>query len=146
MIIKFDYDKIAFHWATLKPAIEEALPPGVVRTPGLMNRVLAELLSGAMQCWLIYEGDPVRVLGVCTTKILNEDLLGVKSLLIYSLYGWEPLETFEDDYRRLAEWAKVQGCRSIVAYTANPAVLSMVRRLGGNTDFTYVSFDLGRAE
>ena len=146
MLVELGAVQIARHWAVIKYSVERAVPPLVKIHPDLTNRILQMLLSGQMTCWVggTSLGIGVSADVVMITLPLEDPVSQSKSLLIYSLFGFQAMdsETWKDNFEQLTKWAKGAGFESITAYTNVDAVLAQSARLGWQTSTHLISYDL----
>jgi hypothetical protein len=139
-------DQISRFWDIIRFAIEESLPPITGEGPDKMNRILSSLLSGKADCWASYvkEKESRRFEGIVITKIQYDDISSTRNLLIYCLYGYEHIESesWTTGLKTLVKYASSKGCHRIIAYTDEPRIIEMVKKLGGETDYTFISIPL----
>jgi hypothetical protein len=144
MLTKLIPSQVAQFWNVIKYSLEQSLPPIAGDSPERMNRILASCLSGTSDVWVSYErtDDNVKFNGIAVTRILFDDVSYTRSLLIYSLFGYGKFETREWllGLKSLADYAKSKRCSQIVAYTDNQQIVSLVKRLGGESRY-FVSFN-----
>jgi hypothetical protein len=144
MIIQLLPDQVATLWSYIKFAFEESMPPYVNKEDYDSNKVLASLLSGKAQCWIVYEqlDNEKRFESVVITQVLHDRESDHKNLLIYSLYGDNISEkNWRHGLVALAKWGVERGCKAIVAYTDNKVIINKVLQFGGFTS-TFVSIPL----
>lgn len=141
LLVRVQPKKLAEHWAFIKLAIASATPPNVELSEELMLRILCQLLAGKMQVWVANRKDvfPAKAIALLTTSLVEDEVTGARTLLIFSLYGWEPIS--EDEYRQgletLAIFAKAENCTCIAFYTIDPNVIKMAEAVGFMTEFRY---------
>ena len=137
-------DQIATLWDYIKYAFEQSVPPSADRGIYDSNQVLSALLSGKAQCWILYEKiDNVRRFeGVVITEIIRDNIMGVRNLLIYSLYGDNiSNRSWREGLVALAKWGIKNGCRNIVGYTDNKLIVNKVLQFGGSIS-TFISIPI----
>jgi len=142
MITQLLPDQIAALWDYIKFAFEESIPPNKGTYDS--NQVLSALLSGKAQCWIVYEKvDNVRKFeGVVITEVIRDNIMGVRNLLIYSLYGDNiSNRSWREGLVALAKWGVRQGCKSIVGYTDNKLIVNKVLQFGGGVS-TFISISI----
>jgi hypothetical protein len=139
-------EQVSKFWDVVKYAIEQSLPPIAGENPDRMNRILASILSYKTQCWASYVRDEdVRTFnGIVLTRIVTDDISGLKSLLIYCLYGYNNVseDSWKTGFKTLVKWAMSKGCSSIIGYTDNPRAIEIVKKFGGEAKQTFVSIPL----
>jgi len=144
MITQLLPDQIATLWDYVRYAFEESIPPSVDRRIYDSNQLLSSLLSGKAQCWIAYEKRAnERVFeGVVITEIIRDDVMGIRNLLIYSLYGTDVShKTWRHGLVALAKWGAKNRCRAIVGYTDNKLIIDKVLQFGGNVS-SFVSIPI----
>jgi len=147
MLTRLLPDQIAKFWDVVKYGIEQSLPPTIGEHPDKMNRILSSCLSGKIQCWASYtKAEETRFEGVVLTQILYDDASYTKNLLIYCLYGYEDVDerSWFSGLESLAKFAKREKCSQVVAYTNKKGIVKLVDRLGGDTSFTFISFNVDK--
>jgi hypothetical protein len=139
-------DQIAKFWPIIKYAVEESLPPNIGEHPDKMNRVLLAMLSGKLEVWVSYKRDENKFEAVSVTQILYDEASGTRNLLLYCLYGYVKISesSWKEAWDLMVEYAKRKKCHSIIAYSANKIIVEMAKAFGGNTDYTFISFDLNK--
>lgn len=146
MLTKLLPDQISKFWDIISYAIEESLPPVAGESPDKMNNILMSLLSGKSQCWVSYtKNEEQRIFeGVVVTKILYDDMSDTKNLLIYCLYGYNSVKrtSWLSGFKALVKYAASKSCYRIVGYSDLPFILDVVKRLGGETRYTFVTLPL----
>ena len=146
MITRLLPEQISHFWDVIKYAVEQSLPPTVGEHPDKMNRILAAALSGKIDVWASYTKNESgnKLEAIVLTKILYDDVSGTKNLLIYCLYGYSKIstESWKDGLATFAKFAKSRGCSQIVAYTDVPRIVKLVNSLGGESKYTFISFDI----
>lgn len=149
VLVQLSLDQVAKLWDVIKYSIEESLPPTVGESPDKMNNILANLLSGAMQCWVSYDRNNTNKFeGVVVTEMIADRCDRSKVLLIYSLYGYEIISgnSWMEGYSALSKWARSERCTRIVGYTNSDKVVRVVKNLGGNADYAFVTVPIGRED
>lgn len=139
-------EQIAEYWEVIKFAIENSLPPIANESYDKMTRILENLINENMQCWVSYsDNDNKKVLeGIVITTIVGDYCSNIKSLLIYSLYGFSTLDDriWAEGYNTIAKWGKSVGCNRITAYTDVDRIKDIVKSLGGEAKYTFISLPL----
>jgi len=104
-----------------------------------MNNILASLLSDKMQCWILTDDDD-QIQAICTTMIMTDDAANNRYLLIYSLYAYDNVvehRFWDTGFDELKKYARKRGCISLNAYSNDPAVDKIARRVNANRDNFY---------
>ncbi len=146
MLTKLMPEQISAFWNIIKYAIEESLPPIVGESPDKMNKILAALLCGKAQCWASYDKTEKenRFEGIVITNIVEDSISDTKNFLIYCLYGYENVDkkNWLNGFKSLVKYATARGCSRIIGYSDVPLILRLVKRLGGETKYTFISLPL----
>ena len=150
MLTRLLPDQISKFWDVIKYAIEESAPPNINISPDMMNKILMSLLSNKSQCWVMYtvKENKRDLNAVAVTEISIDNISECKNLLLYSVYGYTNIsrKSWLSAFKVLAKYAIANNCDKIVGYTNVPHILKITRMLGGNTDCTFVSFDLNASK
>ena len=148
MLTKLLPDQIAKFWDIIKYAVENSMPPTANWTPNMSSKVLTSLLCGKSQCWISYiMKEDQRILeGVVVTEILHDHVSDTKNLLIYCIHGYSESQksSWLDGLKTLVKFAASRRCKNIVGYTDVPSIINIVKRFGGETEFTFVSLPLSK--
>jgi len=146
MLTKLLPDQISSFWDVIRYAIENSLPPIAGESPDKMKKILMSLLSGKMQCWASYEiSEKRRILeGIVVTRISYDDASDTRNLLIYCLYSYERVgySNWTSGLKTLVKFAESRNCERIIAYTSEPGVIELVKKLKGDVSYTFVSIPL----
>lgn len=146
MLTKLLPEQVAKFWDVIKYAVEQSLPPIVSEHPDKMNRILASALSGQVDVWASYlrGEESIKFEGIALTRILYDDVSDTKNLLLYCIYGYnEPdRSSWLEGLKALVKYAKAKRCLQIVAYTEFPRIVELARRFGGDTRYTFLSFNV----
>lgn len=141
-------DQISKFWDIIRYAVEQSLPPAIRDGSGKMNRILAAALSDKVDVWASYSknDDSVKFNGIVLTKILYDDISDTKNLLIYCLFGYGALDSSSwlSGLRTLTKYARSKDCSCITAYTVLPNIIEISKRLGADTNYTFISFDVAK--
>lgn len=136
MIIRLSQDEIIRVWDHVRPGIFATLAPTGEKRTETIQRVLRSLLCGDMELWLALE-DPndfseKSIYGAFTTVIYKEPISESKSLLIYSLFETRsvPPAIWAIGLKKLRDYASVQGCFSLSAYSNIPKIIEMCEAMG----------------
>ena len=135
-------EQVAKFWNVIKYAIEQSLPPTVGDHPDKMNRILSATLSGKILVWASYSNRKFR--GIVLTKTVYDDASDTKNLLVYCMYGYAGFskDSWIEGLRSLTKYAESKGFSRIIAYTDVDDIVSIVNRLGGETRYRLISFDV----
>lgn len=148
MLTKLLPEQISTHWDIVKFAIEQSLPPTVGDHPDKINRILSSLLCGKTQCWVshIKNEKSSKLEGIVLTQMIYDDASNTKNLLIYCMYGYEGFEdvSWFNGLKALVKYAKSRGCTKVVAYTDSPYITKIVNKLGGESKYTFISFNVNK--
>ena len=140
MLLRLQPRDITKHWEGISDAISKSLPPITTASAERMTFILRSLIVEVMQCWVLCkpdaENDTTEMYAIITTEYAIDPGSGTKNLLIFSLYGLQPVpqELWRDGFSTLQKFAKTNDCEGIIAFTDVPAVVEIAKSIGGNTD------------
>lgn len=146
MVVRATPDQIIEGWNVYKDAILLSLPPITDKEDVRSVNIYNALLDGRMQLWLGMDEEQEEVLGIATTCIITDPGTLQRNLLIYSLTSMkgDGFDLWKDGLNDMKEFAKLNRCYLITAYTSNEEVLRIVNRLGGNSKWHYICFGVGK--
>jgi hypothetical protein len=111
-----------------------------------MNRVLSAMLCGKLEVWISYKRNEndTKIEAVLVTQFLYDEASNTKNLLLYCLYGYSVIsnESWAEGFEAISKYAKAEGCSEVLAYSANEDVVSMSKKFGADTSFTFISFKI----
>jgi len=146
MLTKLLPDQVSKFWDVISYAMEQSLPPTVGENPDKMNNILMAALSGKLDIWASYRKDDKvnKFEGIIATRIIYDDVTCMNNLLIYAIYGYNKVseDSWNSGMKTLLKYAKTQKCSLIVAYSNEPRVVEVVNSLGGDTSFSFISFNV----
>ncbi len=147
MLIKLASQDVTRLWGELKRAAVAAVPPHVSDMEEHTNNVLASILRGDLECWILTEvGDnPDRLAkGVVFVGTVIDSFSMTKNLLIYGVFSYErvAMDLWREALKTLKEEAKRKGCNLIIGYTAEQRMLDIARQLGGDTSTTLIMLEV----
>lgn len=153
MLIKILPEQVAKFWEVIKHGVSHSLPPTIVykkddaRETERMNKILTSLLTGVLECWVSFEisEDGKRTIKyIMITQVIFDDILGVKNLFIYSIYGFTQIskEIWIDGFQTLKDYGAKLGCSKLLAFTSFKHLKEMAKKFGGNSDYSLVEFDI----
>ena len=134
MLVKLMSDQVTDMWETIEKVIDLSLPivPGGIASRN--SRILRALLLGSLTCWVIYQKkDNTNIIeGLVITRIMEDDISGVKSLLLVCGHVWSgPRKAIWDEgYEVLKKYGKANGCSRIIWYSESSGMFRLVEHLG----------------
>ena len=138
-------DQVMKYWNTIKPCILQALPPYIFITDEVILHLQEKLLLGTLTCWVAIDAlNASTIYGFCTTEFILDPVVESKNLLVYtvSVVNDHPESMWEYCAKILLKYAKANGCEKIIAYSNNEHMLKISERLGGNTYWHLIYFDV----
>lgn len=146
MLTKLLPDQVSKLWDVIKYAIEQSVPPVAGEQPDKMNRILSSILCGKMDVWASYvKGNVNKFEGLAVTEFLYNESDGTKNLLLYSIFGYNPVEhrkTYLEGLITLIKYAKANKCNMLCAYTKESGIVALANRLGADTSYTLINFNV----
>lgn len=142
MIIRLSTIQISDHWEAIKDMMERALPEIPGQLANTSNNILRSLLIEESVCWIGYKRIAEKrndIVAMMITRIIFDDITGIRSLLIYCIAGWEILDYdfYENGVKTLKQYQKEAGCQRIVFYSDEPKILQIAERLGFDTSIRF---------
>jgi len=148
MIIKLLPEQISKSWDLIRYGIMSVPSPIADMSAEGTRNILKHLLMGTVQCWAMFEKDELteeeKITGFILTTIADDLISGSKFLNIYDLFltSTPKQEEFENGLKALQEFAKVNKCNKITAYTKVSGIIKIVEKLGFNIDYRFVIKEL----
>jgi len=140
--IKISPEQVMQYWDYIKDCIAESLPPYVLENSDSLLKIQEHLLIGSMECWLGIQG--AETYAVAITQVVRDEAAGTLNLLIFSLnvLYQKSQHAWREGLEILKIYGRSKNCTNIVAYTNQPVVKDLVRLLGGNSDWSFLKFEL----
>lgn len=132
MIMQLQPEQIGAFWDAIKHGMIslERLRGRGGSPQDRLNNVLKNLLSGYLQCWIIYslDGEEKRLHGFGMTYIMQDKLTDESILMIDSLYGFRKMsdDLAVESINGIKTYAKNVGCSKIYAVTKNKRVITLM--------------------
>ena len=147
MLTRLIPEQISRCWDIIKYAIIQTTPPTISRDPGYLNRLLMNMIAGHLDVWILHEKDSdgvTKIIAVGVTRIINDDIEGVRNLLIYSVYGYDTINTnnWAEVIKSISKFAKDKNCGKIITYSIIPYVIERLKGLGWDADYVLISHKL----
>ncbi len=140
MLLQLLPEQASAIWDTLGPALSEALPLDLGN--GQITTLLQATLRDRVQIWMLLDSEEKIVATAVTTIALDPS--GVKSLLIYAIYGFKGARqsVWEDGLATLKGYARRVGCSTVTAYATNRNVESMFIKLGAKKTAVFMTLNV----
>ena len=149
MLIQLLPEQISKYWDELERAFLEALPDIAERNQKSMNNMLAFILAGGMQVWISVprmeiDENALDIRSVLATKFVEDEVSRTFSLDIYALYNYKDMsfKEWREDLEALKKFARAHYCSRIIGRSSVPGLIAISKKMGANTDYTLISFDL----
>jgi len=147
LIVKMLPEQVSAFWDVIKYAIEESVPPMVHDHPDKINRILSSILRGTMDVWASYnklQDETVKFESIAIVQVLYDEPSNTKNLLIYCLFGYDHIsgDSWIQKFSTAIKVAKELGCTQVTAYSNSEKVIESAKKFGGDTSYTFISFDV----
>lgn len=139
MLVRLYPEQVANNWSVLSYGIQQSLPPITYESPKRLQKILEHIMLKEMDLWVGVEDEKVK--GLILTTPIYESNSDVNDLLIYSIYGFDKLgvKMIKDSIGTLKKYAVSKGFKRITAYSNVDSVIKMIKSLGGEETWTYLS-------
>lgn len=142
-------EQVTSYWKLIQQGFEESLPPYTYQSGLKDNRLLTQLLTGNLTAWTAVENNQIKI--VMTTTIIDDELSGVRNLLIYTLANVGNLAISEDLWLELRDvlvpYARAFQCYKIMAYSSVPAIVKVATQLlGAEVESAFLSLEISPLE
>lgn len=125
-----------------RPLLDEAARANGI-TDEMMPRIIRSLVDGSAQLW-VEQDEEGHHRGIVMTVFTEDDIEGVRSLLIYAIYRKEfvSAQDWREGMLTLARFALANRCDRLVARAATKAVASLALSLGWRVGGVLVEYPL----
>jgi len=139
MLVRLYPAQVADNWSVLSYGIQQSLPPITYESPKRLQKILEHIMLKEMDLWVGVEDEKVK--GLILTTPIHESNSDVSDLLIYSIYGFDKLgiRMIKESIDTLKKYAVAKGLKRITAYSNVDSVIRMIKALGGEESWTYLS-------
>ena len=136
-LVKIQPENIPNAWDLIKEAMEIATVGGLTVTEESLANLLQALLAGRITAWIFYkqiEDEKGKILGLLTTTVTEDTIVGIKHLLLYSMSGFNHIsdENWKLAFSGLAKYARAKGCKVIRCITNSERVLDVAEMIGAD--------------
>jgi hypothetical protein len=136
-------EEISKHWDMIRYGILSTSTPIMATTPEGIRNILKNLLNGSVQCWGVISQSELggeQMAGFALTTITLDYISENRFLNIYDLFfiNAPKEEIIQEGFNAIEEFAKANKCNKITAYTTVPAILSIAKRYGFNSDCRFI--------
>jgi len=141
-------EQIPAFWGPIEETLRKALPAIPGESENKFNNILTKLLEGIMTCWVAYKVVNKEKISnaIVLTIPISDVLTETKSLLIYALATINEekgsLQDYQEGITALRKYAKFIGCNRVIAYVDDEYLIDMIKKIGGVTNYSFVSFSL----
>ena len=146
VVTRIDPLKVSFYWPLLEYGLRYASPPGSEPTEEYITNALAGCLSNKMQCWIAFRKGKEKFIpiGTMVTRVDKASARGTNNLIVENLYGFGgvPGETWKTGMEVLMEFAKIQGCKRVIAYTHNSRVIEVSQVLKCDNVYSVLEWEV----
>jgi hypothetical protein len=99
---------------------------------------------GETKAWF-FTDELGRIIGISLTKVVVEDILEEKNLLVYAAatFRFTSINVWDGCFVALTKYAQSVGCHNVVVYTAVERIKRLMSRWGGNTKVSYIKVPIG---
>lgn len=142
MILRLASDQCAGYWEDIKNVVAAAMPTFADNSQDGMNQVLANLLDGHAQAWVVLDGQTVVALAI--TLIQIDTITSARNLLIYAMAGYGNIrkEIWEEGFSAMRAFASANNCYKVLAFSSIPRILEVATMLGGNCDVRVLEWEV----
>lgn len=140
-MVKLTIDQIPRFWPLIRQCVDDAIP-GFSDNKGKLSSLLRALLLGTFQCWFLISDGRLKLMAITTTTY--DEGSGTKNLYPYVVRGFGEVSRKEwaEAFVTIKRFAKSLGCHRIIGYTKVESLKRLAERLGGNTEYTFVSIPI----
>lgn len=139
MLVRLRLEEIHRYWELIHDSLVTSMCPTGDVNPDQMNFILAELLSGRMQAWAVFNSESKNFSAMLVTSMFEDLPTKTKNFVLYSLTAYKPLtaEEYISSFDTLKKFARAAGCTRMIAYTENERfvkiMLKLAEQLGGKS-------------
>lgn len=141
MLVSLLPNQVTAHWEEISHSIESALPP-IANENEKMSNILSAILLGKIVCWVSIRNEKINA--VVTTRILDDDVTEVKSLLVYTIFTMDGANEIDwiEGFETLKKYAKSKGCSRVIGYSEFDSIVARMKSLGADVRYRFISFDI----
>ena len=141
-IIKVQPSQVPLVWELVKLAAVKSQEVAPESFQPFCIQLLHNLLNGKAQCWARYNEEGT-VLSIQLTQICENDVVGVKELIIQGAYSFKLIleEEAIEQHRQWIAFAKATNCSRIVSYSSLPRSWQISETMGwqpGHRQYVYL--------
>jgi hypothetical protein len=143
MFIKLTPSQVPKLWEAIKFAISRTGDISEKDQPLYLNRLLHALLSGKAWC-IIRMGEDRKLLGIGILRIISNDVTGENAIFIESIYSFAltSINLWKEVLDITIKYAKKENCSKVTAYSSNPKIFELAKKLGFNERYRYLEMEI----
>lgn len=130
-MIQLQPSQISFLWENIRQSALKSSRVPESKVACYSTQLLKNLLSGKFQCWVVFSEER-KIVAICITALLNDQLFNAKTLSILSLYGYRHLtdSLAQESWEKLRVFAQRENCDSIIMSTQVPRIQELAKLVG----------------
>lgn len=135
-------------WPLVRRALEESVPPNIKVKDDFFVKNLDDITNGVKVVWLgVDNNNNNKEMLLAITIITNDIDSDNRNVVLYSLYGMSEDEKvvgwmMREGLLTLLNYAAANNCNKVCAYTAFPKIVELAKRLGFDTQWTFLSMEV----
>ena len=144
MIIKLTPPQISKYWDVIKFSLIKGDLVDPDHRQVVVNETLLALLSERAQCFLRINRETRKVQAVMLTRIKISERAQEKFLYIQCIFSYQTVNNLEwqKDWNFVADFAQSEGCKYLMADSANPKIHQLLGDLGVQEVFRTFQYSL----
>ncbi len=133
--VRLQPENLKHVWDVVRYGVIRSVPPHVPRSQETARSILRNLIAGKAQCWVLFDQDEEsrkNIHAALVTAVETESLSGARIMVIWAVYAYRvtPGEGWELVRKALVDFARAQGCTSIMGTSSNPRVIALAEQMG----------------
>lgn len=144
MFLKLLPDQVPMFWDSIKLAM--------IRSNNLEDRyidsylinLLAALMSDRAACFVRLT-DEKELIAVHIVRVVENEIIGKRSLISDAIYAFKKmtLDEWKENFKHIVEFAKVNRCANVIAWTNNERVVEIAEAIGAKETSRTLTLELG---
>lgn len=143
MLVRLLPEQVSARWGFFAPLIAQSLPPTVAYSVTGMSNILRAILMDELIGWGLYDKDDNLIFVVFGVDV-RDNITLQKNFLVYAFTAIQHVTKSQFVYalENLREYARSQGCVSIMAYTENEKITNFLSQIGADISYQFINIEV----
>ena len=132
MLLRLTPDQIMKNWPLIETVLNLILPSANGDEKARSERILRRMITEDMHVFASYDKTNGKLEALIITSFVTEQILNIKSLIIYGLYALGKIskDSWHEGAEAIENFARRLGCQRVMAFTNNTLIDKISEKFG----------------